>query len=179
MKMKKMILMLGIFGLAMIAQAEEKVVWCPKDGIGKNQTWKTKAEAEVVENELRIKLNGTEWSGVGINWEGYWPADAGVKVSDYKYLLVTLKVSGKGSGALQLALKDNKHKVSDNASVKKYCEEGKQPVEFTTLKIPIADFLGEKSKFESGVAWELMIHIWTEGEKDIKVSINKIAFSKD
>ncbi|HCE42330.1 MAG TPA: hypothetical protein DET40_02130 [Lentisphaeria bacterium] len=167
-----------ILGFSIAAMAEEKVVWSAKDSIGKTQTWKTKAMADVANDALNIKLSDTEWSGVGLNWEGYWPEDAGVKASDYKFLVIELKADGN-SDTLQVALKDNKHKPSGSVEVKKYCPDNKLPADFKTIKIPIADLLTDKSEFVSGVAWELMVHMWTQDAKNVNVSIRKIAFSKE
>ncbi|HBC85462.1 MAG TPA: hypothetical protein DCZ94_00765 [Lentisphaeria bacterium] len=167
-----------ILGLTVSAMAEEKVVWSAKDKVGKTQTWKTKATAEVAEDVLKINLTETEWSGIGLNWEGYWPEDAGVKAADYKFLIVELKADGSPDN-VQIALKDNKHKPSGSVEIKKYCKDNKLPAEFTAVKIPIADLLTEKSEFVSGVAWELMVHMWSQDAKNVNVSIRKISFSKE
>ena len=174
----KLLAILCILGFAFSALAEEKVVWCPKDSVGKTQIWKTKATTTVENNVLTIKLADAEWSGIGLNWEGYWPEDAGVKAADYKFLEIDLKVEGNND-SVQIALKDNKNKPSGSVALKKYCPDGKLPADFTTVKIPVSDFLTEKSEFVTGVAWEVMVHMWTQDAKDVTVSIRKVAFSKD
>ncbi len=174
----RLLALLCLFGFAFSALAEEKVVWCPKDGIGKSQMWKTKATADVADNVLKIKLTDAEWSGVGLNWEGYWPEDAGVKAADYKFFEIELKVEGNADN-LQLAIKDNKHKPSTNVTVKKYCPDGKLPADFVTIKIPVSDLMAEKCEFVSGIAWEVMLHMWTQDAKDVTISVRKVAFSKD
>jgi len=168
-----------VLGLAIAARAEEKVVWSPKDGIGKSQTWQQKATAEVADNLLVVNLKEAEWSGVGLNFEGYWPEGAGVKAADYTHVVVEFKAEGAGADALQLALKDNKHKPSGNVSLKTYCPGGAVPAEMTTVRIPVADFLTDKSQFETGVVWEVMIHAWTQGDKDIKATFGKLSFASE
>ncbi len=174
----KLVMAVSILAIAVSAMAEEKVVWNAKDKIGKNQMWKTKATAEVADDVLKISLTESEWSGVGLNWEGYWPEDAGIKVSDYKFLVLELKAEGNPDN-LQIALKDNKHKPSGSVEVKKYCPDNKLPSDFKTIKIPIADLLTDKSEFISGIAWELMVHMWSQDPKKMDVSIRKIAFSNE
>ena len=164
--------------LSMAAAAADTVVWCPKDGIGKSVTWKTQATTTLTNDVLQIQYTGAQWSGAGVNWAGYWPADAGLKASDYKYLVLEVKVEG-AADALQIALKDNKHKPSGNVALKKYCPDGKLPADFATVKIPIADLVAAKSEFVTGVVWELMVHEWTQGDKDVKVTLRKIAFGND
>jgi len=53
----------------------------------------------------------------------------------------------------RFALKDNKDKDSASVLVKDYCPGNTFPKDFVTVKIPMGDFLTDKSKFESGVAW--------------------------
>ena len=175
--MLKKLMLLCVLGLTLNTLAEEKVVWCPKDSIGKNKTWVKGATAEVKDNALVIKFTGAEWAGVGLNWQGYWPKDSGVKIADYTNLVISLKVSGKAD-SLSLTLKDNKHKVSGNVYVKKYCMGEQLPIAFTSISIPIKDFLTEKSKLESSVIWEIMFGTWSKEEKDVTVTVDKIGFSK-
>ncbi len=174
----KLMAVMCIVGFAVSVIAEDKVVWSPKDNVGKTQTWKTKATADVADGALKVTLSETEWSGVGLNWEGYWPEDAGVKASDYKFLVLELKASGSPDN-LQIALKDNKHKPSASVEVKKYCKDNTLPADYATIKIPIADLLTDKSEFVSGVAWEIMVHMWSQDAKNMTVNIRKISFSKE
>lgn len=171
--------MLCVLGLAIAAMAEEKVVWSPKDGIGKSQTWQQKATAEEADGLLVVHLKEAEWSGAGLNFEGYWPEGAGVKAADYAFLVIEFKAEGVDADALQLTLKDNKHKPSGNVSLKTYCPGGVLPTEMTAVKIPVADFLTDKSQFETGVVWEIMVHAWTQGAKDVKVTLGKLAFTNE
>lgn len=167
-----------LLGFAAAASAEEKVVWSPKDSIGKSQTWKTKATADVADGVLKIKFTDSEWSGIGLNWEGYWPEDAGVKAADYQYLVVELKCDS-GSANIQLSLKDNKHKPSASVDLKKYCPDNTLPVDFQAIKIPISDLTGDKCTFVTGVVWEVMLGIWTQEAKNVDMSIRKVSFTKD
>ncbi|HCE42670.1 MAG TPA: hypothetical protein DET40_03905 [Lentisphaeria bacterium] len=48
-----------------------------------------------MDNSVNIHLTGSGWSGVGLNLEGYWPAEAGQKRSDYKFLLLDIKTDGR------------------------------------------------------------------------------------
>jgi len=180
--MKKKLLcffLLGL-GLAITGVADEKIVWSPKDNIGKTTTWKNndKASANAGDGFYEIVLSGSEWSGMGLNWEGYWPADAGEKAADYRNLILELKISGANANDLQVALKDNKSKDSVSVFLKKYFPNGTITNEKIVIKIPMSDLLTEKSKFETGIVWEIMFHSWTQDSKEVKIEVYKIAFEK-
>lgn len=180
MKNKKNLigLIVGLFFsvAAFGADAEEKVVWCPQSGIGKTETWNIKANAELVDNLLRINLKEDEWSGIGLNFEGFWPEDAGVKAENYKFLLIELKAVGDGKNNLEIGLRDNKNKESARLKLVNYSETNMIPEEITKFKIPISDFLSNESKLETGVIWEIIIGAWFDAAKDINVYLSKIAF---
>src|SRR3989339_792217 len=110
--MIKKLVLVCVLGICMGAFAEEKVVWSQKDSIGKTKTWNKSASAEVIDNALVMKFTGDQWSGAGLNWEGYWPEDAGIKIADYKTLVIGIKAAGDAKESLTLTLKDNKHKPS-------------------------------------------------------------------
>ena len=163
---------------ASVAKSEEKVAWNPANGIGKSNTWVTKAKAELADNLMKINFSEDGWSGVGLNFEGYWPEDAGIKASDYGFLVIEMSAVGEGIKNIDLTIKDNKGKESGRVRLVKYAEGGVISGEITTYKIPISDFLTDKSKLESGVIWEIMIGVWTQDAKDVDVVVRKISFVK-
>lgn len=103
--MMKVILLVCVLAVSVNVMAKETVVWSPKKGIGKNKTWAKGATAEIKDNALVIKLTGEQWAGAGLNWQGHWPEGSGVKMADYKNIVITLKVKGSAD-SLNLTLRD-------------------------------------------------------------------------
>jgi hypothetical protein len=172
----KMAAVVGLMVSALAASAEETVVW-NGEGTGQNKFWKSGATAVVENGALTIDLNGKNWRGVGLNWEGWNPNGAGIQLTDYKYMLVELKTTGNVYG-LRMQLIDKQKKKSGQVDLRRFAPGGKLPAEFATLKIPTSAFLA-KAKFDSGVVWEVVTHLWTQDQKAATATLNKIAFSNE
>ena len=106
-----------------------------------------------------------EWMGCGWNWFGWYPADEGTDVSQYKNLRFWAKLTGKKPGMLSAALvanePDKDKKASEACSLYKYCADladGK----WHEIVIPINDLYVKKDVNRTKV-WEIMLGCWVAG----------------
>ncbi|MBN2710986.1 MAG: hypothetical protein JXR97_00930 [Planctomycetes bacterium] len=172
--MKAWFVAVAILFVATSGLAGDKVVW---DGekVGKNKNWANGGTIEIADGEAKINLTEAEWCGAGVNWEGYWPEDAGVDLDKYKYVHIWLKVKGRGD--VQLMFEDNKHTKSAAVNITEFTKKNKLPEKMTKVVIPTEKLKGEGSKLASGVVWEFIICAWSKDKKDITVTVDKLAFS--
>ena len=136
---------------------------------------------------LKFHSEGTGWGGMGWNWFGWWPKDAGVDISPYDNLTFWLKVVVKSP---DLAPEPDAFVVGLRCSAG---EKNSASVQLTKAKrnfldgewhkivMPLKEFYrGKEGKeFDPHSAWELNFSAWSPSHRDYDAYIDEIAVEKD
>ncbi len=138
---------------------------------------------------LKFKADGPDWIGMGWNWYGWWPENAGSDISAYKELSFRVKVVAANAkeapdpGSIGVTIgcsangtKDDSKKDADDAKI----------ADFTTnltdgqwheIVIPLATFFADKGKdFDKKSAWELRVSTWSQDPRKFEIVLDDIAF---
>ncbi len=133
---------------------------------------------------LRLHGEGTDWIGGGWNWFGWWPANAGYDISNFKQLTFWFRLEAKSPadapdpGALSLMINASTgdKKQSEAVILSKYDAKAFDG-NWHQIVIPLSDFLtGKGSGFNAKNAWELGVSSWSNDEKNFNLYFDEIGF---
>ena len=153
----------------------------PRGGPDKGESGKATATVQdkVVrtpgKKTLEFHVEGKDWMGIGWNWFGWWPEDAGTDISGCKNLTFWAKFSGdKKPAKLTASLVSNNKKASQPADLLQYCP-GLMDGKWHEVVIPIKE-LDSKNELDRAKIWEIMFGTWTEEEVNFSLFIDEIGF---
>lgn len=138
---------------------------------------------------LKFKAEGPDWIGMGWNWHGWWPENAGSDISAYKELSFRIKVIAENAkeapdpnsvgvtiGCSANGTKDETKKDADDAKVADFTTnliDG----EWHDVVIPLATFFTDKGKdFDKKSAWEFRVSTWSQDPRKFEILIDDITF---
>ena len=148
-----------------------KATAAPAPGAGRNGT-----------TGLKIHFEGPDWAGMGWNWFGWWPENAGTDISGYKNLKFWLKIESKAPelapdlSALSVALRcSNGKKDSEAVPLKAFALDALDG-QWHEVKIPLSEFTkGKGAAFDLRTAWEFNVNHWSGDPKHFEVIIDDIS----
>lgn len=126
---------------------------------------------------------GPEWLGFGWNWFGWWPADAGTDISQYKAIKFWIRVQGKSaqeapdprSVKVQLACSKTKE-LSAGVVIADYAADFADG-QWHEVTLPVAEFLkGDGAQFDPHTAWEFRIGTWAADARNFDMHFDEIGF---
>jgi hypothetical protein len=131
---------------------------------------------------LAIHLDGNGWRGGGLNWKGWFPADAATDVSDFTGLVFYIRQVTKVAGAdLQVALVDN-IKRAEPASASNLLsirsDGGLEIIDETWRRVvlPLSRFANDKP-LKLDRLWQ--IDFSNQGSDELVFQIDQIGFTKE
>lgn len=143
-----------------------------------------KAQSEEAHNgnvALEFHGEGSGWIGGGWNWHGWWPADSGDDISDYRNLSFWMKVESpadKRPDGINLSLNcSSSRKATPGVNVLDYCEQLLDGAWHEVI-IPLVDMYQGKTDFDAAKAWELDIDTWSPHDQVYSVFLDEIAFEQ-
>ena len=174
------------------------VIW-DGDKIGAGQGWAdcdkkpgckatvAKVSGAGVNGGAGIKFHGEGpgWLGMGWNWFGWYPENAGTDISPYANLTFQVRVENKSpdtaldpaSVTALLGCSKGK-KGSADAAVQKYAADFADG-QWHKVAIPIADLMsGAGAAFYPATAWEFRVSAWSAAQRDFTIYIDEIAVEK-
>jgi hypothetical protein len=185
---------------ATAATGDQLMVWDGDSVGGSAQGWadcddkpgcKTKigiASGEGVDGGAAVHLQGEgkKWIGMGWNWHGWWPKDAGTDISPYDTLRFDLRV----------VVADPKHAPEPSGmTVALRCSAGEKNSASVTLEkslknpgdgkwhaveIPLAELYKGKEgqEFDPKSAWEMNLGTWAADSRSFDIYIDNISVTK-
>lgn len=132
---------------------------------------------------LKFHGEGPGWIGMGWNWFGWWPQNAGTDISAYKTLTFRMRVEAKNAdeapdpGSLNVSIKcsSNPEKGQSNAvSLVKYTKENLIDGQWHAIELPVADM--KKAEFDQKTAWEFVFSTWSPTPRNFTVYLDDIRF---
>ncbi len=136
---------------------------------------------------LMFHGEGAGWLGGGWNLFGWWPENAGIDITDYKFLRLAIRVEGRGAEMspnpknLNITLVCSSKKKNCNSAMvnlAKLTGENLFDAKWHEVAVPLAP-LTSKPDFDPKTVWEIDINTWSETPKNFEIYIDDIAFSGD
>jgi hypothetical protein len=138
---------------------------------------------------LKFKAEGSDWIGMGWNWHGWWPENAGSDISGHKELSFRIKVVAANAkeapdpNSVNVTLacsangsKDDTKKDADEAKVADFTTNLLDG-EWHEVVVPLATFFSDKGKdFDKKSAWEFRIGTWSQDPRKFEILIDDITF---
>jgi hypothetical protein len=137
---------------------------------------------------LKFHGEGPDWIGMGWNWYGWYPEDAGTDVSEHEKVSFWIKVEAKSKAEapdpnsvemwLSCSCPDNKddEKGSNHVKIKDFNKDFDDG-SWHEVVIPLKNLSeGKSSKFDKKSVWELDIGTYSSEPRNFNIYIDKIAF---
>lgn len=182
MKLTIVILALFLVGSNVFAQEQKsKIVIIPVKGTIK--LWKTNAQWTKNDNgQLKIKLSGSKWSGIGLNWAGWQKKSPKiVKAEEYKNFVIKLKIADGATNlkALSISFEDKEKEKSKPVVIgQKYAYKLKVG-KVVQLTIPVSNFIKDAPKLKTTDLWTLIIGAYkTETPTNMEITLLEAYFTK-
>lgn len=132
---------------------------------------------------LRFHAEGPGWIGLGWNWHGWWPEDAGTDISGYKNLVFWLRIEAASKdeapdpNSLNVSLKcsSNKEKgQSKSIPTAKFVDGDVLDGQWHQVTVPIDAMMNDV--FDPKTAWEFVFGSWSGTPRKFDVIIDDIQF---
>ncbi len=135
---------------------------------------------------LHFHASGPKWIGMGWNWFGWWPENAGIDISGYDVLRFSLRfdvpkpADAPDPSAVTVALVcSNGKQGSASVALDRYLKnpgDGK----WHEVEIPLSEFYKGKDgqKFDPKTAWELTFGTWAGSTRTFDAYIDNISVHK-
>lgn len=162
--------------------------WSDCDDKPKCKTKLGPVAGEGVDGSMALHFHGEgpKWIGMGWNWFGWWPKDAGIDISPYDTLTFSMRVvspdpkNAPTPASMTVALRCSAgEKNSASVSLEKYL---KNPADgkWHEVSVPLAEFYkGKEGKlFDPKSAWELNFGTWASNSRTFDVYLDNIAVAK-
>ncbi len=185
---------------ATAASGDEVMIWDGETAGGKAQGWadcddkpacKTKlgvASGEGVDGGAAVRFHGegSKWIGMGWNWFGWWPKDAGIDISPYDTLRFSIRVvvtdpkHAPDPAGMTVGLRCSAGpKDSASVTLEKYLKnpgDGK----WHEVEMPLAEFYKGKQgqAFDPKSAWELDLGTWAANPRTFDIYLDNIRVAK-
>jgi hypothetical protein len=136
---------------------------------------------------LKFHSEGAGWGGMGWNWFGWWPENAGVDIAPYDNLTFWLRVETKSPEdapdpdafvvALRCSAGNKNSGTVQLTKAKRNFVDGK----WHKIVIPLKEFYrGKEGKqFDPHSAWELNFSAWSASHRDYDAYIDEIAVERE
>ncbi|MGC4091420.1 MAG: hypothetical protein QM756_26780 [Polyangiaceae bacterium] len=134
---------------------------------------------------LKFHGEGPGWIGMGWNWKGWYPPNAGTDISGFRVLAFRIRIEAKNAeeapdpGSLGVSIKcsSNAEKGQSNtASLVKYTKEPLIDGQWHGVELPIADM--KKAEFDQKTAWEFVMSTWSPTARNFNMYLDDIRFLK-
>lgn len=146
------------------------------------------ASGEGVDGSTAVHFQGkgARWIGMGWNWFGWWPKDAGYDISPYDTLKFSLRVvlpdpnAAPPPATITVALRcSNGEKTSATVTLERFLEnpgDGK----WHEVEIPLAEFYkgNEGQAFDRKSVWELNLGTWSPHDRSFDIYVDNITILK-
>lgn len=133
---------------------------------------------------VHFQGQGARWIGMGWNWFGWWPKDAGSDISPYDTLTFSLRVvvpdpnNAPPPPMLTVALRCSAgEKTSSSVTLERYLQnpgDGK----WHDIEIPLAEFYKGNTGFDPKSTWELNFGTWAPHERSFDIYLDNITVLK-
>ncbi len=135
---------------------------------------------------VHFQGKGARWIGMGWNWFGWWPKDAGSDISPYDTLKFSLRVvvpdpnNAPPPAATTVALRCSAgEKTSASVTLERFLQnpgDGK----WHDVEIPLAEFYkgNEGQAFDRKTAWELNLGTWAPHDRSFDIYVDDITVLK-
>lgn len=152
-----------------------------------------KATVSVVDKEgveggkaVRFHGEGPKWIGMGWNWHGWWPKNAGTDLTPYDTFTFSIRVvvddpkQAPDPSGLSVALRcSNGEKNSANVTLEKYLKnpgDGK----WHDVEIPLQEFYRGKEgqEFDPKSAWEINLSGWQNDPRKFDIYLDNVGVAK-
>jgi len=135
---------------------------------------------------VHFQGQGSRWIGMGWNWFGWWPKDAGSDISPYDTLTFSVRFvvpdpnNTPPPAALTVALRCSAgEKTSASVTLERYLQnpgDGK----WHEIEIPLAEFYKghEGEAFDPKSTWELNFGTWAPHQRSFDIYLDNITVLK-
>lgn len=135
---------------------------------------------------VHFQGQGSRWIGMGWNWFGWWPKNAGSDISPYDTLKFSLRVvvsdpnNAPQPAAMTVALRCSAgEKTSASVTLERYVQnpgDGK----WHDIEVPLAEFYkGDPGKsFDPKSTWELNLGTWAPHNRSFDIYLDNITVLK-
>lgn len=137
---------------------------------------------------LKFHAEGPDWIGMGWNWYGWHPDDAGDDISAYESLVFSIKVESKSPSQapdpktvevwLSCSCKANQddEKGTNHVKLAEYAKDFDDG-QWHEVVIPLNDLYKDKgAKFDKSLAWEFDLGTWGAEPKHFDIYVDNIGF---
>jgi mono/diheme cytochrome c family protein len=131
---------------------------------------------------LQLHGDGPGWIGGGWNFFGWYPEDAGVDISGFSKLTLSIKVVAESEelapdpGAVTVGLRCSKTKKDSAAVALKNYEPKLLDGQWHQVSIPLGEFT--KEEFDPKSTWEFVVSTWAGNPKKFDIYFDDIAVQK-
>jgi hypothetical protein len=135
---------------------------------------------------IHFHASGPKWIGMGWNWFGWWPENAGIDIRPYDVLRLSVRFEvekpefAPEPAAVTVGMVcSNGKKSSSSVSLERYL---KNPADgkWHDVEIPLSEFYkGKEGKeFDPKTAWELTFGTWAGNTRTFDAYIDNISVHK-
>jgi hypothetical protein len=133
---------------------------------------------------IKFQGEGAGFVGMGWNWFGWYPENAGTDVSEQKQLSLWIRLVGASPeltpelSAVTVSIGGSNKKNSASVPLSDYAK-GAADGAWHKVTIPLADLKkGEGKSLDLKSVWELRIGTWSASPRKFEIYVDDIAFEK-